>query len=457
MTGGGLSATTYEYVGNSGVGTFIQSGGTNSIGGYLFTGYNSSSSGTYSLSSGYLSVPNNGYEYLGYSGTGNFTQSGGTNNCGYLIMGNNTGGSGSYSLSGGYLLVPNYENVGYSGTGTFTQSGGTNVCNYLWVSIYSGGTYSFSSGYLLVADNANVGYDATGTFAQTGGTHNIGEWLFLGYDGSGTYNLSGSGYLSASGTYSSGGSTYYGEENFGYYGKGTFAQSGGTNSCIYISIGSYVGSGTYSLGNGYLSVNQATGNTQENVGDYSTGLFLQTGGTNSCGFLNIGNQPGSSGTYSLGGSGYLTASGTYPSGYSQENVGYSGTGTFTQTGGTNSCTYLSIGVAAGSPGGSGTYSLSNGYLSVNQANGNTQENVGDYSKGLLLQTGGTNSCGYLNVGNQPGSSGAYSLSGSGYLTASATFSSDYSEENVALRPGNLHAVRRDQQLHLSLHRPVRWR
>ena len=56
----------------------MQSGGTNSVAGYLYLGYNAGSSGTYNLSgSGLLSA---GYsEYIGYSGSGSFTQSGGTN------------------------------------------------------------------------------------------------------------------------------------------------------------------------------------------------------------------------------------------------------------------------------------------------------------------------------------------------------------------------------------------
>lgn len=54
-----------------------------------------------------------------------------------------------------------------------------------------------------------------------------------------------------------------------------------------------------------------------------------------CSFLTIGGYSGSSGTYSLSGSGYLAATGTFSSGDSQENVGYSGGGTFAQSGGTN--------------------------------------------------------------------------------------------------------------------------
>ena len=437
VSGGYLQVAGNENLGYAGTGTFTQSGGTHSVGDYLYLGFELGASGSYSLSgNGYLSLLNNNYEYLGYSGTGTFMQSGGSNSCGYLTVGNQAGSAGTYTLSGsGYLSVANNVNVGYYGTGTFTQSGGThNVAGWLYVGYQGSGTYGLSGGSLQVAGNENLGYAGTGTFTQSGGTHNVGQQLYVGYEGSGAYSLSGSGYLSVNATFSSGGNTYYGEEYLGSYGTGTFTQSGGTNSSPFLSVGggggSPAGSGTYSLsGNGYLSVNQANGITQENVGDAGTGLFLQTGGTNSCGFLYVGNQAGSSGAYNLSGSGYLTASGTYSTYYSEEDVGSSGKGTFTQSGGTNSCPFLSIGHFAGS---SGTYSLSgNGYLSVNQANGNTQENVGDSGTGLFLQTGGTNSCGYLNLGNGTGGIGSYSLSGSGYLTASATYSStSYGQENV---------------------------
>ena len=420
VSGGYLQVAGNENLGYAGTGTFTQSGGTHSVGDYLYLGFELGASGSYSLSgNGYLSLLNNNYEYLGYSGTGTFMQSGGSNSCGYLTLGNQAGSAGTYTLSGsGYLSVANNVNVGYYGTGTFTQSGGThNVAGWLYVGYQGSGTYGLSGGSLQVAGNENLGYAGTGTFTQSGGTHNVGQQLYVGYEGSGAYSLSGSGYLSVNATFSSGGNTYYGEEYLGSYGTGTFTQSGGTNSSPFLSVGggggSPAGSGTYSLsGNGYLSVNQANGITQENVGDAGTGLFLQTGGTNSCGFLYVGNQAGSSGAYNLSGSGYLTASGTYSTYYSEEDVGSSGKGTFTQSGGTNSCPFLSIGHFAGS---SGTYSLSgNGYLSVNQANGNTQENVGDSGTGLFLQTGGTVSCGDLALGNGSSGIGSYSLTG-GYL------------------------------------------
>ena len=147
MTSGALTVSNSTYVGYSGAGTFIQSGGTNTSA-YLDLGYNFGASGTYSLNGGSL---NANTTYVGYSGTGTFTQSGGINASGVaLFLGYNSGSSGTYNLSGG-SLSPNFTYVGDYGTGVFTQSGGTNaISNYLYLGVNSGGngTYSLNGGFL---------------------------------------------------------------------------------------------------------------------------------------------------------------------------------------------------------------------------------------------------------------------------------------------------------------------
>ena len=156
MTGGQF--TTYainEYLGYSGSGTFTQTGGTNSEAAGIYLGYNSGSSGDYSLSgSGQLAA---GAEYVGYSGTGAFSQSGGTNAInslygagGNLYLAYNSGSNATYSLSGtGQLSVPT-EYIGYASgaTATFQQSGGTNTTSL--VSIGAGDRYQLSGGTLEI-------------------------------------------------------------------------------------------------------------------------------------------------------------------------------------------------------------------------------------------------------------------------------------------------------------------
>ncbi len=190
--------TTYENVGYSGSGSFIQSGGTNAISNYLTNyltlGCFAGSVGSYQLSgSGLLT----GFAVtVGNSGSGTFTQSGGTNAItnGTLTLGGNAGATGAYNLSGsGLLSVSAYpggsEEMGVSGSGMFTQSGGT---NNMTGSLYLGssGAYNLTGGVLSASYETIC---AGGTFSQSAGTNLVADTLSLGTGTSGvaSYNLSG--------------------------------------------------------------------------------------------------------------------------------------------------------------------------------------------------------------------------------------------------------------------------
>ena len=122
----------------------------------------------------------------------------------------------------------------------------------------------------------------------------------------------------------------------------------------------------------------------------STGTYNQTGGTNTVGnSLYVGVGTGSTGTYTLGGTGILSAR--------TESIGDRGVGTFNQTGGTNTVTNE---LFLGFNGGSGTYTLSAGALSADT------ETIGATGNSIFNHTGGTNSVRILFVYN-----GAYTLSG----------------------------------------------
>ena len=221
------------------------------MGNALCLGCNPSGSGTYNLTGGSLSLSPGGQGLcVGNSGTGTFMQSGGTNTLDTgLYLGLSRGGSGTYNLTGGSLSLPGGGQslcVGYSGAGTFTQSGGTNTASGgLFLGYYSGssGTYTLSAGSssLPGAQGLYVGYSGGGTFTQTGGSNTVAGYLYLGYGsgGSGTYSLSAQGVLSA-----------YGE----VVNSGSFTQSGGTNTTgvpgLYINPGP--GGGTYNLNGGVL-------------------------------------------------------------------------------------------------------------------------------------------------------------------------------------------------------------
>ena len=97
--------------------------------------------------------------------------------------------------------------------------------------------------------------------------------------------------------------------------QGALIASGGTiclNGGLMLS-----GTGTIQLGSGNLTTNDALStisggwlsDANHFVGNGGTGIFTQTGGTNSVSALVLGNNAGDSGTYNLSGSGLLSAHG----------------------------------------------------------------------------------------------------------------------------------------------------
>jgi fibronectin-binding autotransporter adhesin len=186
-----------------------------------------------------------------------------------------------------------------------------------------------------------------------------------------------------------------------------YIQNGGTanitqtgETCTRLYLGYYSADrGTVQITGGDLSILD-TGI----IGVDGTGIFMQSGGTNSISdSLLIGYDSGSSGSYDLSGGGHLSAN--------LEDIGLGGNGTFTHADGTNSVVYqLNLGLDSGSI---GSY-----YLSDTGQVSTQYESVGAYGNGTFIQTGGSNSITKtLDLGSQSGSSGNYSLSGNGQLTA----------------------------------------
>ncbi len=269
-------------------------------------------------------------------------------------------------------------------------------------------TFAMAANTLTVSGYENVGNRGTGVFNQSGGSNTINgdNGLSLGVlaGATGTYNLSGAATLIVAG----------GNEYIGASGTGTFNQTGGSNSVNEgtsvvnpaFVVGFQTGSsGTYSLGpSGSLS---ATGSVAESIGYNGNGTFVQSGGTNSSnGVLYVGSF-GGNGTYSLSGSGLLTSD-------SNEYIGYQGTGAFIQSGGTSTITGSnSLLVGQYSP---GSYILSGGLLALG-GSGAGGEYVGYAAPGSFTQTGGTNSItGGFALEVVAFAAGNYTLGGSGLLT-----------------------------------------
>ncbi len=269
-------------------------------------------------------------------------------------------------MGGGSLYVDNCY-VGKSGTGVFTHSGGSIGGYYLYLGYFAGdsGTYNLSGNGPASFQYEYVGYSGAGSFVQTAGTNCSGySALTLGYNAgsTGSYNLTGSGLLSPACEY------------VGWSGTGIFNQSGGTHTVFNggggISPNFFLGynasgNGTYNLsGTGLLS------STNQCVGYSGSGTFNQFGGSNSTGYLYLG--------YNSGGS-----------------------GTFNQSGGTNSASTLYLGYNAGANGtynlsGSGVFSAGYEYIGYNSA-----------ATALFQQTGLANATTFLGIG----SGGKYELNG----------------------------------------------
>jgi autotransporter-associated beta strand protein len=359
---GNLTVGNNLSIGYQNVGNCTQSGGVLNAA-YFILGYFNTGSGTCSLSAG--SLETTGETYVGIQGTGNFMQSGGTHNAANLVVGQNAGGSGTYSLSGtGLLVVPNNEAIGYTGTGQFTQSGGThNVTGTFFQLGYNSGavgSYNLNgSGYLNGGVFEEIGSAGNGQFTQSGGTNNGYELLMgMNVSGSGGYNLSGSGLLSIN------------YEYVGYGSTGKFIQSGGANTTSDLYLGTVAGSGAYTLSAGTL-----TDAGETFVGNQSLGTFTQSGGTHNALLLALGQSLGSSGTYSLSGSGVLSV--TY-----NEAIGYFGSGQFAQTGGMHSVGF-SFQIGGGSSG-VGSYTLGGGTLTCPQIIGGQGISTFNFNGGLLL-------------------------------------------------------------------------
>jgi hypothetical protein len=475
-----------EVVGQNENGAFNHTGGTN-VTNSLTVGF--FSDGAYYLSGNYSQLIVNGVESIGHNGTGVFIQSGGTNianglNVGDIMWWRPSGddpgapdiiqGDGSYTLNSGALIVAasnewnGWENIGSGGAGTFTQNGGANIADGLNVGstnvIYDedgsfigsstgNGTYNLDGGTLTVTNSngwgENIGSGAVGTFTQNGGVNttdnlNVGSsmwWSPSGDDSGAPDIIQGDGsYTLNSGTLIVAASDgWYGWENIGNGGTGTFTQNGGTNTASGLNIGGNMwwspsgddsgapdiiqGDGSYTLNSGALIVagsNEWDG--WEHIGNGGAGTFTQNGGTNTASGLNVGStnviydEDGSFIGSSTGNGDYYLEGGTLIVAGSNglggcENIGSGGTGTFTQTGGTNTANGLNVGDImwwssssddSDTPTiiqGNGSYTLTDGTLTVASSNGwYGWENIGNGATGTFTQEGGTNNANGLTVG-----------------------------------------------------------
>ena len=160
-------------------------------------------------------------------------------------------------------------------------------------------------------------------------------------------------------------------------------------------------------GTGTMTLSQSQdslASTTEIIGYDGTGTFTQTGGTNTVGDLTLGYLLTGNGTYNLSGTGSLVAN--------SEIISRLGNGTFNQTGGSNTASYIAISTCDDVSCGSGTYTLSAGSLSVENMAVATSGSFGYFGNGIFNQSGGSvNVSNLLSLADYRGANGTYNLSG----------------------------------------------
>ena len=434
-----------ERIGRGGTGTVTQNTGTHRVTGLLTLGIEAEGNGTLNLGGGNLDTAT---VTLGTAGTGRIVHSAGRHSVSAALDIGNGAGFGTYELSGTGILDAAAIRVGNGGTGTFNQTGGTvTFLGDIYISAVPGGwggTYNLGGTGELYAPNVYVGYASSGWFNQTGGTADLQTKLHVGYGGGsqGIYRMEGGTLavpeiqvgngLSATGRFEWFGGTVdtpllhldNGTLDMGFnfnmadLMSGDILLSGGTITGLALAqnqLGVSNGatathSGTTSATVGRLTVGFWNGvyNLSDNatlavnslvLGWGGTGTFNQTGGTATVAvILHVGMS--GDGEYNLS-DGSLIANAV--------NIGSGDDGVFNQSGGVHTVTTeLRLGNASENPG-SGTYNLTGGRLAADT------EMLGSGSTGTFSQTGGTNTVANLWVGHSY--AGTYTLADTSVLAA----------------------------------------
>jgi hypothetical protein len=417
-----------------------QVGGSNTAG-FL---EESAVSGSYLLTSGSLTMNGFGAEYINEGG---FVQTGGTNTIGGtngdLEVG--SGGTGTYQLSGGSLsAVGEFVGQEIGGNGTFIQTGGTNT-------LIDDPGNPLNDRLVIGAAAGDAEADSTGLYVLGGNSSTVlsVQTVFVGSNpgGTGVFKFDTAKGDAAQLLISGGAPGFPYGLIVGGQGTGTFIQGGG-NLDTSLQVGrKSTGVGTYYLNAGTLKTDSGQ---DEVIGDLGSGTFIQNASTNTIGgHLIIGNNnAGSKGLYELKGSSTLTvadniqigvalgANGTFdfdnndtPSTALTVNatdnstamtVGVAGTGEFDAFHkgtvtliGSGSAPVLDIGQVLG---GDGTFDMGGTLIVAASTTTTTASSgpviVGDQGNGKFTQFDGQATFGgNLIVGNGPTGSGSFTLQG----------------------------------------------
>ena len=366
-SGGGTSGTVNHSAGvASNVGwTFIgEQGGT---GTYNLTGAGNTL-GSGSLSTGRIYVGGRRGVTAGGNGTLRVNTTGTVTAASDFSVGAR-GGTGSVTVTAGTLNANSWMIIGESdggiggGTGTMVQDGGnvtagaTDGNARFWIGSNEGGAASVSNGSYTInggnftARNAIIGKNYTGTFNQNGGNvtlnntvndatdHKLGEAA----GSTGNYNLT-NGTLTVNHNF-----------QIGSGGTGNFTQTGGivnANNGFQV-VGRYAGS------NGFMTVsagsfNQLNAGTKLLVGEEGAGTLNVSGS----GAVNVTN--GMTLGFAAGGSGIVMQTGGTVAVANVLDIQGGGTGSYTLDGGT-------LSVNGGIDAATGTFTFTGGVLTRSSA------------------------------------------------------------------------------------------
>ena len=411
ISGMGSLSVGQATIGQSGVGAVTQSGGTFSTNGSsLHLGRDAGSSGTYTLASGSLSTST---VYVGNKGAGNFIQTGGTftTNGKDLFIGYFNQTSNTYKLTGGSLTTGSTVVSFDKNTSVFTQGGAsTHTTDTLTLgdwALVANGTYNLDGGTLAVGVvKRGVG---TGFFNFNGGTIQARRDNATFLQGLTTANVRGGGAL-----FDSAGFNVNVAQNLVHSTlAGDAATDGGltkTGAGTLTLFGASTFTGPLAIYAGSVAID--TGGSLTGAGSLSvnTGATLAITGSVTLAsgkMLSLYGTSIDTSSASLDGKGSLSTAGAF--------IGQSGLGAFTQSGGTFTTRggrfYMGY-----DPGSSGAYTLTGGLLSTSTTY------VGYSGMGNFSQSGGTFTANgdSLVVGYNAGADSAYKLTG-GSLSTHATY------------------------------------
>lgn len=228
LSSGDLNVSAAMRVGTGGTGAFTQTGGTSSaevlsVGSSGGTGLFQFNGGTHTSTSVVL---------VGNVGSGTVNHAGGALTAGNLQLGANGSSSGTYNMTAGTLSVSSALQVGAAATstGTFLLATGTVNAGTMHVGAHGNGIATHASGRVNVANQLILARDpgSTGLYQLQGGTLTAGS---IHINANATFARTGgtlfadAAFLNAGGTFDS--------PSTGAISIGAFTQNGGTVSGGY--------------------------------------------------------------------------------------------------------------------------------------------------------------------------------------------------------------------------------